>query len=60
MNTNVTRTNRLASLMVAVLMTLTVHGGLLLGFNAVNQDEAMVQTSEVTVLDTVTIVARRV
>ncbi|OYT93880.1 MAG: hypothetical protein CFE43_00625 [Burkholderiales bacterium PBB3] len=60
MNANVIRTNRIAALMVAVLMTLTVQGGMLWGFNAASQDDEMVQTSQVTVLDTVTIVARRV
>ena len=60
MNANVIRTNRMAALMVAVLMTLTVQGGMLWGFSAVSQDDEMVQTSQVTVLETVTIVARRV
>lgn len=60
MNANVIRTNRIAALMLAVLMTLTVQGGMLWGFNAASQDEATVQTADVTVLQTVTIVARRV
>ena len=60
MNANVIRTNRMAALMVAVLMTLTVQGGMLWGFNAASQDTDEVQASNVAVLETVTIVARRV
>ena len=60
MKTNVIRTNHIAALMVAVLMTLTVQGGMLWGFNAASQDQATVQASNVAVLETVTIVARRV
>ena len=60
MNANVIRTNRMAALMVAVLMTLTVQGGMLWGFNAVSQDTEEAQASNVAVLETVTIVGRRV
>ena len=60
MNTNVIRTNRMTAVMVAVLMTLTVQGGMLWGFNAASQDEETVQTAQMAVLETVTIVARRV
>jgi len=60
MNTNVIRTNRIAALMVAVLMTLAVQGGMLWGFHAVDQDGDRAQTSSVAVLETVTIVGRRV
>jgi hypothetical protein len=60
MNANVIRTNRMAALMVAVLMTLTVQGGMLWGFNAASQDTEEAQSSNVAVLETVTIVGRRV
>ena len=60
MNTNVMRTNRITALMVAVMMTLTVQGGMLWGFNAVGKDSVGAQASNVAVLETVTIVGRRV
>ena len=59
MNTNVIRTNRMAALMVAVLMTLTVQGGMLWGFNAASQATEETQASSVAVLETVTVVGRR-
>ncbi len=60
MNANVIRTNRIAALMVAVLMTLTVQGGMLWGFNAAGQDADADQISNIAVLETVTIIGRRV
>ena len=60
MNANVIRTNRIAALMVAVLMTLTVQGGMLWGFHAAEQDTDFDQVQSIAVLETVTIVARRV
>ena len=60
MNANVVRTNRMAALIVAVLMTLTVQGGMLWGFHTVDQDGNAAETSNVAVLETVTIVGHRV
>ena len=60
MNANVVRTNRMAALIVAVLMTLTVQGGMLWGFHSVEQDTDAAQTSNIAVLETVTIVGHRV
>ncbi len=60
MNANVVRTNRMAALMVAVLMTLTVQGGMLWGFNAASQDTDESPASNVAVLETVTIIGHRV
>lgn len=60
MNTTVIRTNRTAALMTAVLMTLTVQGGVLWGFHAVGQDTNVVQDRSVAVLETVTIIGHRV
>ena len=60
MNANVVRTNRMAAVMVAVLMTLTVQGGMLWGFNAASQDTHESQVNNVAVLETVTIIGRRV
>lgn len=60
MNANVIRTNRMAALMVAVLMTLTVQGGMLWGFHSVEQDTGVSLSGNVAVLETVTIIGRRV
>lgn len=60
MNANVVRTNRMAAVMVAVLMTLTVQGGMLWGFHTVEQDSDVTQASNIAVLETVTIVGHRV
>ena len=60
MNANTFRTSRMAAVMVAVLMTLTVQGGVLWGFYATGQDTGAVQTNNVAVLETVTIVGHRV
>lgn len=60
MNANVVRTNRMAALMVAVLMTLTVQGGMLWGFNAASQDTDESPAANVAVLETVTIIGHRV
>ena len=60
MNANVLRTNRMAALMVAVLMTLTVQGGMLWGFHSVELDTSGSLSSNVAVLETVTIVGHRV
>ena len=60
MNTNVIRTNRIAALMAAVLMTLTVQGGMLWGFNSTDQNTNVNQVSNIAVLETVTVIGRRV
>lgn len=60
MNVNVVRTNRMAAFMVAVLMTLTVQGGMLWGFYAVGQDTDVASANNLAVLETVTIVGHRV
>ena len=60
MNANVVRTNRMAAVMVAVLMTLTVQGGMLWGFHSVEQDTDVSLPSNVAVLETVTIIGHRV
>ncbi len=57
MNVNVVRTHRIAALMVAVLMTLTVQGGMLWGFHAV--DQVSDASTSVAVLETVTIIGHR-
>ncbi len=56
-------TTRLAAFSFAVLMTVVVNGGVLLKFDSVAQEMAAAkstQQSNVAVLDTVTIVGRRV
>jgi hypothetical protein len=55
-------TTRLAAFSFAVLMTVVVNGGMLLKFDSVAQEMAAhsTQPSNVAVLETVTIVARRV
>ena len=60
MNANVIRTNRMAAVMVAVLMTLTVQGGMLWGFHTVEQDSDVTPASNIAVLETVTIIGHRV
>ena len=60
MNVNAVRTNRMAAFMVAVLMTLTVQGGMLWGFYAVGQDTDVASANNLAVLETVTIVGNRV
>ena len=60
MNANVISTNRIAALMVAVLMTLTVQGGMLWGFHSTDQNTNVNQVSNIAVLETVTVIGRRV
>ena len=56
-------TTRLAAFSFAVLMTVAVHGGMLLKFDSVAQEVAAANSTQphhVAVLETVTIVGRRV
>ncbi len=59
MNTN--RTTRFAGLFVAVLMTVAIHGAMLLKFDAVAQEghASTGQTPTVVTLGTVNVVAQR-
>ncbi len=57
------RTSRLAGLAFAVLMTVAVNGGMLVAFDLVATDATLAHTaqaSHVAVLDTVTVVGRRI
>ena len=56
---NTTYTTRFAGLMVAMLMTLAVNGGMLLSFDDVAKDETLAQEKVSVTLETVTIVAHR-
>ena len=60
MNANIVRTNRMAAFLVAVLMTLTVQGGMLWGFYAAGQDTSVAQGSKLAQLETVTIIGHRI
>lgn len=57
------RTSRLVSFSFAVLMAVVVNGSVLLNFDSVAQNAVVAQSSQVrdvAVLDTVTIVGRRI
>jgi hypothetical protein len=57
------RTSRLVSFSFAVLMAVVVNGSLLMNFDSVAQNAVVAQSSQVrdvAVLDTVTIVGRRI
>lgn len=56
---NTTYTTRFAGLMVAMLMTLVVNGGMLWSFDNASKDETLAQGKVFVTLETVTIVAQR-
>jgi hypothetical protein len=56
---NTTYTTRFAGLMVAMLMTLVVNGGMLWSFDNASKDETLAQDKVFVTLETVTIVAQR-
>lgn len=63
MFTAANRTLRLVSFCFAVLMTVVVNGGMLMTFDSTAQDATVAQASKtqtVAVLETVTIVGRRI
>lgn len=63
MFTTTTNNTRLTAFTFAVLMTVVVHGSMLLTFHDAANDATLAQTTQVrnvAVLDTVTIVGRRI
>lgn len=59
MHASVVRTPRITGLIAAVVLTLTVQGGMLRGFHTVQRNTDVLLAGTVTPLETVTVIGHR-